>query len=78
MICHARRRIIYDNDDDEKEDNNNSELAMLEFYSQTMRNEALLVKALVDEEDVEVLIFKVNLTSFFTSMAKILDTLYHI
>ncbi|KAK6793304.1 hypothetical protein RDI58_006757 [Solanum bulbocastanum] len=60
LLSHARRRIIYDNDDDddEEEDNNNLELAMLEFYSQSMRNEALLVKALVDEEDVEVLIFK--------------------
>ncbi|WMV17918.1 hypothetical protein MTR67_011303 [Solanum verrucosum] len=58
VLCRARRRIIYDNDDDEEEDNNNSELAMLEFYSQSMRNEALLVKALVDEEDVEILIFK--------------------
>ncbi|XP_055827017.1 uncharacterized protein LOC129895334 [Solanum dulcamara] len=56
LFC-ARRRATYD-DEDEDEDDNNLELAMLEFYSQSVRNEALLVKALVDEEEVEVLIFK--------------------
>ncbi|XP_059282383.1 uncharacterized protein LOC132036146 [Lycium ferocissimum] len=61
-LCRARRRVIYD-DDDEEEDkenghNNNVELALLEFYSESVRNEALIVKALVDEEEVEVLIFK--------------------
>ncbi|CAN4092056.1 unnamed protein product [Withania somnifera] len=58
-ISRARRRVIYDDDDDEYGHNsNNVELAMLESYSQSVRNEALLVKALVDEEQVEVLIFK--------------------
>lgn len=62
VLFRARRRAIYDDEDeDEDENNNNLELAMLEFYSQSVRNEALLVKALVDEEEVEVLIFKVNL-----------------
>lgn len=60
VLSRARRRVIYD-DEEEDEDNNNLELAMLEFYSQSVRNEALIVKALVDEEEVEVLIFKVNL-----------------
>ncbi|MCD9640569.1 hypothetical protein HAX54_025937 [Datura stramonium] len=63
LFCHARRRVIYDDDDDDDDEeyghnNNNVELEMLEFYSQSVRNEALLVKALVDEEEVEVLIFK--------------------
>ncbi|KAF3670655.1 putative (E,E)-geranyllinalool synthase-like [Capsicum annuum] len=61
VFCRARRRVIYDNDNEEEDEdnnNNNVELAMLEFYSQSMRNEALLVKAIVDEEEVEVLIFK--------------------
>ncbi|KAK4340581.1 hypothetical protein RND71_039082 [Anisodus tanguticus] len=59
-LCHARRRVIYDDDDEEEDahNNNNVKLAFLEFYSQSVRNEALLVKADVDEEEVEVLIFK--------------------
>ncbi|CAN4092067.1 unnamed protein product [Withania somnifera] len=56
-ISRARRRVIYD-DEEYGHNSNNVELAMLEFYSQSVRNEALLVKALVDEEQVEVLIFK--------------------
>lgn len=62
VFSRARRRVIYDNDDDEEEDDqeygHNTEIAMLEFYSQSVRNEALLVKAVVNEEEVEVLIFK--------------------
>ncbi|KAK4368363.1 hypothetical protein RND71_012155 [Anisodus tanguticus] len=61
ILCRARRRVIYDDDDDEEEDghnNNNAELALLGFYSQSVRNEALLVKARVDVEEVEVLVFK--------------------
>ncbi|XP_060188202.1 uncharacterized protein LOC132617252 [Lycium barbarum] len=61
-LCRARRRVIYD-DDDEEEDkenghNDNAELALLEFYSESVRNEVLIVKALVDDEEVEVLLFK--------------------
>nr|XP_009791395.1 PREDICTED: uncharacterized protein LOC104238666 [Nicotiana sylvestris]XP_016465459.1 PREDICTED: uncharacterized protein LOC107788299 [Nicotiana tabacum] len=60
VFCRARRRVIYDNDDeeDDEEYGHNEEIAMLEFYSQSVRNEALLVKAIVNEEEVEVLIFK--------------------
>ncbi|MBA0872982.1 hypothetical protein Goshw_024702 [Gossypium schwendimanii] len=56
----ARRRIRYENDDDEEEKENgyNKEIAMLEIYSQSAREEALIVHALVDEQEVEVLIFK--------------------
>ncbi|KAL1176837.1 hypothetical protein V6Z11_A04G186900 [Gossypium hirsutum] len=56
----ARRRIRYENDDDEEEKENgyNEEIAMLEIYSQSAREEALIVHALVDEQEVEVLIFK--------------------
>ncbi|PPS01421.1 hypothetical protein GOBAR_AA19222 [Gossypium barbadense] len=55
-----RRRIRYENDDDEEEKENgyNEEIAMLEIYSQSAREEALIVHALVDEQEVEVLIFK--------------------
>ncbi|KAK2965632.1 hypothetical protein RJ640_026409 [Escallonia rubra] len=59
--CSARRRVRYDeddDDDDEDEYGHNAEIAMLELYSQSAKDEALLVSALVDEEGVEVLIFK--------------------
>ncbi|KAI3729663.1 hypothetical protein L6452_18326 [Arctium lappa] len=55
--CRARRQIRYD-DENEEEYENNEEIAMLEFYSQVAKNEALLVKAVVDDEEVEILIFK--------------------
>lgn len=59
--CSARRRVVYeDEEEEEEEDGFNTEIAMLETYSQSARNEALLVKAMVDEEEVEVLIFKVQ------------------
>lgn len=48
-------------DDGEDEDETygyNEEIAMLETYSQTCRDEALIVTAKVDGEEVEVLIFK--------------------
>ncbi|KAA8529770.1 hypothetical protein F0562_034130 [Nyssa sinensis] len=57
--CSARRRVRYDDEDNEDEEyGHNAEIAMLELYSQSARDEALLVKATVDEEEVEVLIFK--------------------
>ncbi|GJS35386.1 hypothetical protein Tco_0533768 [Tanacetum coccineum] len=54
-----KRQIRYDEDEDEndQEYGHNEEIAMLEFYSQ-IAHEALLVKALVDDQEVEVLIFK--------------------
>ncbi|KAJ9536202.1 hypothetical protein OSB04_un000611 [Centaurea solstitialis] len=55
--CQARRQVRYD-DEDEEEHENNEEIAMLEFYSQVAKNEALLVKAVVDDEEVEILVFK--------------------
>lgn len=45
-------------DDREEEYGHNLEIAMLEFYSQSAIGEALLVHAIVDEQEVEVLIFK--------------------
>ncbi|KAL0446719.1 UNVERIFIED_CONTAM: hypothetical protein Slati_1799800 [Sesamum latifolium] len=57
----ARRRVIYDDDEEEKEDEEygyNEEIAMLEMYTQSMKDEILLVQTLVDGEQVEVLIFK--------------------
>nr|XP_043608315.1 uncharacterized protein LOC122580106 [Erigeron canadensis] len=57
--CWARRQVRYNDDEDEndQEYGHNEEIAMLEFYSQ-IAQEALLVKAIVDDQEVEVLIFK--------------------
>ena len=52
------------NDEDEEEEEeygHNADIAMLELYSQSARDEVLLVRALVDDQEVEVLIFKVRL-----------------
>ncbi|XP_027154631.1 uncharacterized protein LOC113754421 [Coffea eugenioides] len=56
--CSARRRVVYEDEEEDEEYGYNAEIAMLETYTQSARNEALLVKAMVDEEEVEVLIFK--------------------
>lgn len=63
--CRAsRRRVLrYNNDDEDEEEEEygyNAEIAMLEIYSQSARDEALMVRALVDEEEAEVLIFRVS------------------
>ncbi|XP_027096470.1 uncharacterized protein [Coffea arabica] len=58
--CSARRRAVYEDEEEDEEYGYNAEIAMLETYTQSARNEALLVKAMVDEEEVEVLIFKVK------------------
>ncbi|XP_057509308.1 uncharacterized protein LOC130791963 [Actinidia eriantha] len=57
--CRARRRVRYNDEDEEEEEyGHNADIAMLELYSQTARDEVLLVRALVDNQEVEVLIFK--------------------
>ncbi|KAL9244125.1 hypothetical protein vseg_017933 [Gypsophila vaccaria] len=59
--CEARRRVRIENEDENEEDEGygyNEEIGMLELYSQSARGEALLVTALVDGQQVEVLIFK--------------------
>ncbi|KAK9935413.1 hypothetical protein M0R45_022516 [Rubus argutus] len=62
ICCSARRRVRYDDDEDEDEDEENEEqnkeIALLELYSQSVRGEALIVHAMVDDQPVEVLIFK--------------------
>ncbi|XP_047313203.1 uncharacterized protein LOC124916517 [Impatiens glandulifera] len=53
--CRARRRSVrYHNDDDGQ----NEDLAMLERYSQSARDEALIVRAILDEQEVQVVVFK--------------------
>lgn len=58
-LCAARRRVRNEEDDEEEEYGHNEEIALLETYSQNARAEALIVHAIVDQQDVEVLIFKV-------------------
>ncbi|KAI3902510.1 hypothetical protein MKW92_014580 [Papaver armeniacum] len=64
IYCLARRRVRYEdedgNEDGEEQSSNgyNSELSLLESYSESKRNEALLVTAMVDGQEEEVLIFK--------------------
>ncbi|EXB32325.1 hypothetical protein L484_005529 [Morus notabilis] len=58
-LCRARRRVRYEEEEEEEEeDGHNEEILMLEAYSQSSREEALLVKAEVDAQEVELLIFK--------------------
>ncbi|CAN6910154.1 hypothetical protein Bca4012_078325 [Brassica carinata] len=58
LRCGARRRVRDDGEDEDETYGYNEEIAMLETYSQTCRDEALIVTAIVDGEEVEVLIFK--------------------
>lgn len=63
-ICWAARRraVRYDDDgedEEEEEYGHHKEIAVLELYSQSVRGEALIVHAVVDDQDVQVLIFKV-------------------
>lgn len=62
LRCAARRRVIrYDEEEDGDEGyGHNEDIAILELYSQSAKGEALIVHAVVDEEEVEVLIFKVS------------------
>lgn len=62
VLCNARRRVRYEEDDeDEGEENGyNQEIAILEMYSQSARGEALLVRATVDGQEEQVLVFKVK------------------
>ncbi|XP_010554394.1 PREDICTED: uncharacterized protein LOC104824124 [Tarenaya hassleriana] len=56
LRCRSRRRVRYEGE--ESSYGYNEEIAMLEMYSQSCRDEALIVNAIVDDEEVEVLIFK--------------------
>ncbi|CAL9249001.1 unnamed protein product [Arabidopsis halleri] len=58
--CGARRRVRDDGGGEDEDElyGYNEEMAMLEIYSQSCREEALIVTAIVDDEEVEVVIFK--------------------
>ncbi|XP_020085686.1 uncharacterized protein LOC109708382 [Ananas comosus] len=60
VVCGARRRARYEEEDGggEEEYGHNDEIALLESYSESARDEALLVTAAVDGDDEQVLIFK--------------------
>ncbi|XP_006651746.1 uncharacterized protein LOC102714820 [Oryza brachyantha] len=61
VACGARRRVRHEEDDedeDEEEYGHNEEMAELERYSEGARDQALLVKAMVDDEVEVVLVFK--------------------
>ena len=68
LWCGARRQIRYQDEDEDRDDEygHNEEISKLEFYSQTARGEALIVHALVDQNEVEVLIFKVSFGIYMT------------
>ncbi|TVU45394.1 hypothetical protein EJB05_04881, partial [Eragrostis curvula] len=59
-VCRVRRRVRYevDEEDDDEEWGHNEELASLERYSEDARDQALLVKARVDDEVEVVLVFR--------------------
>ncbi|GAA0174297.1 hypothetical protein LIER_27719 [Lithospermum erythrorhizon] len=56
--CSSRRRTIRENNYDEEEREYNKEIEMLEMYTQFAKDEVLLVKAVLDDEEIEVIIFK--------------------
>lgn len=47
-----------DDEEDEEEYGHHEEIAALELYSLSARGEALLVRAVLDDRDFEVLVFK--------------------
>ncbi|KAL8265593.1 hypothetical protein R6Q59_023723 [Mikania micrantha] len=50
----ARRQVRYE----DEEYGDNEEIAILEFYTQVAKEEALLVNAVVDDQQVQLLVFK--------------------
>lgn len=56
--CFARRRVRYDKGEEDEEYGHNAEIVMLEEYSISARDEVLLVRAMVDEQEAQVLVYK--------------------
>ncbi|KAK9115117.1 hypothetical protein Syun_021914 [Stephania yunnanensis] len=54
----VRRLMRYDEDKEEDEFENNYDIVTLESYTEYKMNEALLVRAMVDNQEEQVLIFK--------------------
>uniref|UniRef100_A0A0D9ZCF0 DUF7734 domain-containing protein n=2 Tax=Oryza TaxID=4527 RepID=A0A0D9ZCF0_9ORYZ len=57
-VACRRRRVRHEEEDEEEEYGHNEEMARLERYSEGARDQALLVKARVDDEVEVVLVFK--------------------
>ncbi|KAG2546420.1 uncharacterized protein LOC120649993 [Panicum virgatum] len=60
-VCRVRRRVRYEEDEDEENDEewgHNEDVARMERYTEDARDQALLVKARVDDEVEVVLTFK--------------------
>lgn len=74
----ARRRIIYDDDNEDEDYGYNEELAMLESYTQLVKDEILLVQAMVDDEQVEVLIYKVGVHYIILTILTVLYNFIYI
>lgn len=61
VVCHVRSRVRYDEEDDDEEEEwgRNEDFARMERYTEDARDQALLVKARVDDEVEVVLVFRV-------------------
>lgn len=59
-ICRVRRQVRYDEEDEEDDEEwgHNEDVARMERYTEDARDQALLVKARVDDELEVVLVFK--------------------
>ncbi|KAL6909480.1 hypothetical protein ACP4OV_001761 [Aristida adscensionis] len=60
-VCRVRRRVRYEEEDEEEREEewgHNEDVARLERYSEGARDQALLVKARVDDELEVVLVFR--------------------
>ncbi|XP_062214789.1 uncharacterized protein LOC133915592 [Phragmites australis] len=57
-VCRVRRRVRYDDEEEDEEWGHNADVARLERYSEGARDQALLVKARVDDQVEVVLVFK--------------------
>lgn len=66
-----RSRVRYDEEDDDEEEEwgHNEDFARMERYTEDARDQALLVKARVDDEVEVVLVFRVPYPTYTTSCA---------
>lgn len=62
LLPHARRMVRYDQEDEDEDEEygHNAEIAMIETYTELVQDEVLLVRAMVDGQEEEVMVFKVR------------------
>ncbi|RWR76241.1 hypothetical protein CKAN_00467400 [Cinnamomum micranthum f. kanehirae] len=60
LLPHARRMVRYyqEDEDEDEEYGHNAEIAMIESYTELAQDEVLLVRAMVDGQEEEVMVFK--------------------